>query len=903
MKLRVSALLLLLVTLVCLLTVTASAEASYEAGVYTLDENGMPELLQRKDGTWIVPYTPGVETIVHYYHGTPSLGKIEFNEVKNVGTSGMQIPSMAYTEVLNIYFTQNMPGIHSGRVWMTCNGQEVDLKLLFVPETWSVLENASLEERLLSDSEFSDYQLKEVDGVLDYSPYGPAAFEYDGTTYYLGMMLAIEKKPYTYGGEPVVANGQITSRSMKAGIWTYDKKSGYSPVEDLSLFPEEFLESISMELFAESDVGEYPVLAERQDALPGLEVCFTDDCHNAWYSVITAELDEETITAVARFEWIVSYAQDFFLPDGVDVRDINDLLSDLTEENHADRTVLQLFLPPQVSNTEGLDIVIPEKLNNVSLIGFKDYPNQIYDTTIYNCGIEANCSQVKLSYLNLIGVTQEELEKEEPQITEGKRGFYGSAQSQYSNCRFSWFDIGVEFGDDCTNGQRFGGEHVVIRNCGIGYLMDNTTSKNGGNIMMIDFLFEQNDIAVFLKNISAKNSLKPYQYVIDFSIFRDNRVDVKNQTGRWFFFPGNEISHTNGPVSTRSVEISHTPVLDGDVSVYPVAVNLFEGTYLYEESGILSNDLTYAIPADKITDQEFAIVEEDTFIAAYTFDTAQTTPELMPLSMVSLADAEETFFDPSIQLNRTSDEITLVLNTLPEGRSATVFIPCTWEAVTVQKDGAEITAETDGQIVTFFAAEGGTYVITEREKEPELPPQTPIQPDAPVNPDKQEQPVLVKFLDVPENSWFAKAVRFVREKGLMKGMGNGLFRPDASASRAMVITMLARLDGADTEGGSVWYEKAVAWAIRTGVSDGSHLDASITRQQLVTMLWRFAGSPKPQSSLHGYQDLDQIADYALEAMTWAVEQKIIQGIGGGLLDPNGTATRAQIAKIFRNYLS
>ena len=134
-------------------------------------------------------------------------------------------------------------------------------------------------------------------------------------------------------------------------------------------------------------------------------------------------------------------------------------------------------------------------------------------------------------------------------------------------------------------------------------------------------------------------------------------------------------------------------------------------------------------------------------------------------------------------------------------------------------------------------------------------------------------------------------------------VGNGLFRPDASASRAMVITMLARLDGADTEGGSVWYEKAVAWAIRTGVSDGSQLDASITRQQIVTMLWRFAGSPEPQSSLHGYRDLDQIADYAIEAMTWAVEQKIIQGIGDGLLDPNGTATRAQIAEIFRNYLS
>ena len=120
----------------------------------------------------------------------------------------------------------------------------------------------------------------------------------------------------------------------------------------------------------------------------------------------------------------------------------------------------------------------------------------------------------------------------------------------------------------------------------------------------------------------------------------------------------------------------------------------------------------------------------------------------------------------------------------------------------------------------------------------------------------------------------------------------------------MMWTMLARLDGADTEGGENWYDKGLAWAKANGVSDGSAPNGSITREQLVTMLWRFEGEPKADLKvLDGYADADKLSDYARQAMAWAVSKGVIRGQGDDILAPVGQATRAEVAQIFYNYLA
>src|SRR5699024_8015221 len=100
--------------------------------------------------------------------------------------------------------------------------------------------------------------------------------------------------------------------------------------------------------------------------------------------------------------------------------------------------------------------------------------------------------------------------------------------------------------------------------------------------------------------------------------------------------------------------------------------------------------------------------------------------------------------------------------------------------------------------------------------------------------------------------WYAEAVSYVTEQGIMTGVGSGQFSPDTSVTRAMVWTVLARMAGEDTDGGATWYAKAQSWSMETGVSDGTSPTGSITREQLAAMLYRFEGSSAVSSNLDAY---------------------------------------------------
>ncbi len=157
------------------------------------------------------------------------------------------------------------------------------------------------------------------------------------------------------------------------------------------------------------------------------------------------------------------------------------------------------------------------------------------------------------------------------------------------------------------------------------------------------------------------------------------------------------------------------------------------------------------------------------------------------------------------------------------------------------------------------------------------------------------------FTDVAPGAWYYDAVAYVSENGLMNGVDTGIFDPDGSLTRAMVWTILARIEGADTEGGETWYAKARDWAMETGVSDGTDAMGAITREQLVTMLWRSRGEPVVNFLLTA-RDADSISSWAYEAMRWAVSEGIIEGDENGFISPAATATRAQAAAIIMRFL-
>ena len=156
------------------------------------------------------------------------------------------------------------------------------------------------------------------------------------------------------------------------------------------------------------------------------------------------------------------------------------------------------------------------------------------------------------------------------------------------------------------------------------------------------------------------------------------------------------------------------------------------------------------------------------------------------------------------------------------------------------------------------------------------------------------------FDDVASSDWFADAVKYVSDKGLMNGTDDNQFSPNASTTRGMLITVLARYAGEDTTGGATWYEKSMEWAKAKGVSDGTNPNANITREQLVTMMYRYAGSPKADGKLDSFSDAASVSTYAADAMQWAVANGIVNG-SNGKLNPQNNATRAEVAAILMRF--
>ncbi len=117
------------------------------------------------------------------------------------------------------------------------------------------------------------------------------------------------------------------------------------------------------------------------------------------------------------------------------------------------------------------------------------------------------------------------------------------------------------------------------------------------------------------------------------------------------------------------------------------------------------------------------------------------------------------------------------------------------------------------------------------------------------------------------------------------------------------MTVLARLDGTDTDGGSTWYEKGMQWAVAKSVSDGSNPEDPVSREQIVTMLYRYAGSPEiTDTSVQSYPDSELVSPYAINAFNWAISCGIINGMDDGTLNASGDASRAQVSAMMERFI-
>ena len=184
-------------------------------------------------------------------------------------------------------------------------------------------------------------------------------------------------------------------------------------------------------------------------------------------------------------------------------------------------------------------------------------------------------------------------------------------------------------------------------------------------------------------------------------------------------------------------------------------------------------------------------------------------------------------------------------------------------------------------------------------------PDTPYvpEPSEPVEPDVPSFP----FYDVPTSAWYYTAVKYVYDNKLMDGVDTYTFAPNDTLTRAMVWTIIARMSGVDTTGGNSWYAKAQEWVITNGISDGENPTAAITRQELVTMLYRYAQikgydvSVGESTNILSYVDATSISEYAMSAFQWACGSGLTEGDENGALTPLATATRAQAAAMIMRF--
>ena len=184
-------------------------------------------------------------------------------------------------------------------------------------------------------------------------------------------------------------------------------------------------------------------------------------------------------------------------------------------------------------------------------------------------------------------------------------------------------------------------------------------------------------------------------------------------------------------------------------------------------------------------------------------------------------------------------------------------------------------------------------------------PDTPYVPE-PEEPEEPEVPAF-PFYDVPTSAWYYTAVKYVYENKLMDGVDTYVFAPNDTLTRAMVWTIIARMSGVDTTGGNTWYAKAQEWVITNGISDGENPTAAITREQLVTMLYRYAQikgydvSVGENTNILSYVDATSISEYAMSAFQWACGSGLTEGDENGALNPLATATRAQAAAMIMRF--
>ena len=299
---------------------------------------------------------------------------------------------------------------------------------------------------------------------------------------------------------------------------------------------------------------------------------------------------------------------------------------------------------------------------------------------------------------------------------------------------------------------------------------------------------------------------------------------------------------------------------------------------------------------------------------------AEEKPVRPVLRARMLRSAVEPSFDATVSVDR-SDASKIEFTMQNPCKQVNVSLPCEFKDGTVKLGQTEIPdAKFDGQAVSFQTDKAGTYVIESKTPVQPKPDDaiTGIISGIVASGALQPGASASQFADLTSGSWYYDGVRYALENGLMTGTSARTFAPDRPVTRAMLVTILWRLAGEpygrvspfeDVLPGS-WYAQAVSWAydkgIVTGVTATSFQPgAPVTREQLCAILCRYAAltgkNTAASASLDAFTDRAQVSAYAEASVRWALQAGLLTGVGGGRLAPRSGATRAQLAVLLQRF--
>ena len=494
------------------------------------------------------------------------------------------------------------------------------------------------------------------------------------------------------------------------------------------------------------------------------------------------------------------------------------------------------------------------------------------------------------------------------------KAFYGDSQANAADCTFSKYWVAIE----CGKGLRMIGQNNVFKNNHIAWKLT-ARNNNGGNPSAHDCVFEDNEYALYVE----KFYFAPSWYAPTACTFTNNVHDVRNSDRWWFipgnYFTHSGIL---GPVNeavgngntfcypmAQNGTVNYTQLdEDGDT-----VSNALTNTYQTPKSELSGK--TFKV-ADAEKDNILATFSFDDTAA----EQAEEEPVRPVLRARMLRRAVKPSFDATVSVDR-SDASKIVFHMENPCKQVTVSLPCSFTDGTVKLGQTEIlNAEFDGQTVSFQTEKAGTYVIESKTPVQPKPDDavTGIISSIVASGALQPGASASQFADLTSGSWYYDGVRCALENGLMTGTSARTFAPDRPVTRAMLVTILWRLAGEpygrvspfeDVLPGS-WYAQAVSWAydkgIVTGVTATSFLPgAPVTREQLCAILCRYAAltgkNTAASASLDAFTDRAQVSAYAEASVRWALQAGLLTGVGDGRLAPRSGATRAQLAVLLQRF--